>query len=105
MKEYAIRIEPEGERRSRVYLTGSIRGNAYQELETVFNKAVADGVLHFAVDLGGVEEFSSAVFGVFLQTLALLRPMNGSMKFVNPRGLTGRVLHMLSLDCEPAALA
>lgn len=102
MYAYQISVIPTGRAHSRIILSGAFRADAYHELERVFTAEVARGVRFVVVEMSEVTELSSGLFGVFMQTMALLRPMGGRMRFVHPKGLARRVLKLLSMDCEPA---
>jgi anti-anti-sigma regulatory factor len=102
MDMFRIEVTPVNRERCRVVLSGALTAKCYPELEKVFIRQVARGRRFFVVDLAGVSELRSCIFGIFLQTMALLEPMGGAMSFVNVRGITCRVLKMLGVDCKAA---
>ena len=101
-RRFAIQITPVSAERSRLILSGALTAESFPHLERAFVAEVARGRRFLVVDMGAVTELKSCVFGVFMEAMALLRPISGNVSFVNVSGIAVRVLKMLGAECQAA---
>jgi anti-sigma B factor antagonist len=84
-----------------VQLRGQLRlGEAVDELQRTIADSLADGDLHFVINLSEVPMIDSSGIGVLVRSLTSAKKRGGSVKLVNPSNFaqkTLRVVGVLSL--------
>jgi anti-anti-sigma factor len=91
-------ILPNGAGRCTLLLRGALTAHTLHELQDAFTCVIADGYRYLRVDLEGVQEMQSCVFGIFMEAMVALENKGGCVSFTNPSRHAEKVFRLLGVE-------
>jgi anti-anti-sigma factor len=99
MKNSGISVEvlPGSDDACTIIVEGRLDLDNYDILDKAFNDSISSGWTNICVDLAGIDYISSSGFGIFIEAMATVQQLGGSLSFINLSDKAKNIFRLLGI--------